>query len=46
MDQEETWHTGRPRPRPRVRWGPGSPPEGEQPPVFSPCPLLPNGWMD
>ena len=27
MDQDETWHGGRPRPRPHcVRWEPGSPP--------------------
>jgi len=26
MDQDETWHAGRPRPRPHcVRWGPSSP---------------------
>jgi len=27
MDQDETWHAGRPRPWPRwFRWGPSSPP--------------------
>ena len=32
MDQDETWHGGRPRPRPHcVRWGPSSPPKGAQP---------------
>ena len=46
MDQDETWHEGRPRPRPHcVRWGPISPFfffwGGEmglhQPPLFGPC---------
>jgi len=33
MDQDETWHRGRPWPRPHcVRWGPSCPPEGAQPP--------------
>jgi len=39
MDQHETWHTcrGRPRSRPHcVRWGPSSPSKG-QPPIFGPC---------
>ena len=40
MDQDETWHAGRPQPWPHcVRWGPSSP-------VFSPYLLWPNGWMD
>jgi len=36
MDQDETWHGGRPRPRRHcVRWGPSSPfPKGAQPPKF------------
>jgi len=37
------------RPRPHyVRWGPSCPcPKGaQQPPLFSPCLLWPNGWMD
>jgi len=39
------------RPRPRrhcVRWGPSSPPRigAQQPPVFDPCLLWPNGWMN
>jgi len=39
------------RPRPTrhcVRWGPGSPPlKGHSPPpIFGPCLLWPNGWMD
>jgi len=48
MDQSETWHRGRPRPRPHcIRWGPSSPsPKGAHTPIFSPCPLWPNGWMD
>jgi len=29
------------------RWGPSSPsPKGAQPPIFGPCPLWPNSWMD
>jgi len=36
MDQDECWHTGRPRPWPHcVRLGPSSPsPKGAQPPIF------------
>ena len=47
-DQDETWHAGRPRPRPHgFRWGPSAPsPKGAQPPIFCSCPLWPNGWMD
>jgi len=46
MDQDETWHGARSRPRPRcVRWGPSSP-KGTQPPIFGPRLLWPNGWMD
>jgi len=29
-----------------VRWGPNFPQKGTQPPVFGPCLLWPNGWMD
>jgi len=38
----------KPRPRPHcARWGPSSPPQkGAQPPIFSPCLLCPNGWVD
>jgi len=44
MDQDETWHAGRPRPRPHcVTWGPSSPSKGEQPPIFGPGLLWPNG---
>ena len=40
MDQDETWHEGRPRPRPHcTRWGPS-------PRIFGRCLLWPNGWMD
>ena len=39
MDQDETWHGGRPRTRPLcVRLGPSSPSlKGAQPPIFGPC---------
>jgi len=45
MDQDETWHGGRPRPWPHgVGWGSSSSsPKGAQPPIFSPCLLWPNG---
>jgi len=44
MDQNETWHGDRPRSRPhRVRRGP---PKRAQPPIFGPCHLWPNGWME
>jgi len=95
MDQDETWHTGRPRPQPHcVGWGPSSrlpqraqhrpqfsayvccgqtagwikmplgkevglgqgdivldgdsalPPQRGTAPIFGPCLLWPNGWMD
>jgi len=48
MDQDETWHGSRPRPRPHcVRWGPSSPPHPHKkghssPPLFGPCLLWPN----
>jgi len=47
-DQDETWHTGRPRPWPHcVRWRPSSPsPKGHSPPIFGPYLLRPNGCMD
>jgi len=36
MDQDETWHRGKPRPH-CVRWGPSSPPlKGAQSPHFRP----------
>jgi len=43
MDQEATWHGGRPRPRQHcIRWRPRSPPQTEaQPPIFGPCLLGP-----
>ena len=40
IDQDETWHAGRPRPWPHcVRWGPSSPPpkgHSPSPPIFGP----------
>ena len=48
MDQDGTWHGGRPWSRPHcARWGPSCPPEkGESPPpIFGPSLLWPNGWM-
>ena len=42
MHQDTTWYGGRPQPRWHcVRWDPAP-----QPPVFGPCLLWPNGWMD
>ena len=48
-----TWYGRRPRPRRQcVRWGtssfPPPPPKkgAQQPPLFGPCLLWPNGWMD
>jgi len=48
MDQDETWHAGRPRPWPRcVRWGPSSPSlKGANPPILGPYLLWPYGCMD
>jgi len=47
MDQAETWHAGRPRPRTHcVRWGSSSPPKGVQPPIFGAYLLRPNGCMN
>jgi len=52
MDQDETWHGGRPRPREHcVGWGPSLPPpkkkEGRaHSQISDPCLLWPNGWMD
>jgi len=46
MDPDETWHAGRPWYRPHcVGWGPSSPPRNgaQQPPLFGPCLLWPNG---
>ena len=42
---DDTWYGGRPRPRPRcVRWRPSCPQKGaQQPPLFGPCLLWPNG---
>jgi len=49
MDQDETWHAGRPRPWPHcVRWGPSSPPpKGGRASLFSAhvyCVQM-AGWM-
>jgi len=49
MNEDETWHLGRPWPWQHcVRWGPNSPPPTKraQPPIFGPCLLWPKGWMD
>jgi len=48
MDQDVTWHAGRPRPWPHcVRWRPICPPQrGTAPPVFGPYPLRPNACID
>ena len=48
MDQDETWHAGRPRPWPHcVRRGRSSPsPKGHSPPIFGPYLLRPSGCMD
>jgi len=49
MDQDETWHAGRPLPWPQcLRWEPRSPlPKGHSPsPIFGPGLLWPNCWMD
>jgi len=44
MNQDETWHGGRPRPTPHcVRWGPSSPPpqkKGAQPLNFQPMSIV------
>jgi len=46
VDQDETWHGGRPRPRPLcVRWGP-SPPKKGTAPNFRPMSVVPNGYMN
>jgi len=46
-DQDQTWHAGRPRPRPhRVRWGPRSPNPKKGHSAVGPCLLRPNGWVD
>ena len=48
MDQDETWHGGRPRTRPHcVKWGPSSPsPKGHSPQFFAHvCCGQTAGWM-
>jgi len=47
MDQDETWHGGRPRSRPHcVRFSFPLKGTAPLPPIFGPCLLWPNGWMD
>jgi len=49
MDQDGTWHGGRPQPRRLcVRWGPTAPLQkggGAPSPIFSPFILWPKGWI-
>jgi len=49
-DQDATWYGGRPRPKQRyvTRRTTFSLPRtgGRAPPIFEPCLLWPNGWMD
>jgi len=49
MNQDDTWHGGRPQPRRRcVRREPSPPPQkggGAPSPIFGPFLLRPNGWM-
>jgi len=41
MDQDETWHGGRPQPRPQcVRWRPSSPERGTAAPSFRPMSIV------
>jgi len=49
IDQDETWHAGRPWPWPHcVRWGPSSPSlkEAQPPSNFRPISVAANGCMD
>jgi len=49
MDQDETWHAGRPRPGYIVLNGDPAPPPlkgHSHPPIFGPYLLRPNGYMD
>ena len=47
MDRDATWQGGRAQPKRHcVRWGCSSPERGTTPPLFGPCLLWPNGWMD
>jgi len=48
MDQDGTWHGGRPLFSPHcARWRHSSPPQKKkaEPPIFGPSLLWPNGWM-
>jgi len=48
MDQDETWHRGRPQPGHIVLDGDPAPPPPTRHslPIFGPCLLWPNGWID
>jgi len=49
MDQDETWHAGRPWPWPHALDGDPAPPPpkgGAAPTIFGPYLLWPNGWMN
>ena len=48
MDQDETWHGRRSRPRPLCQMGTKLPlpQKGHSPPIFGSCLLWPTGWMD
>jgi len=49
MDQDDTWHGGKPQSRPHcVRWGPSSPAQRGTAPQYSAraCLLWPNGYVD
>jgi len=48
MDQDETWHAGRPQPKRHCVMGTQLPPpqKGNTAPIFDPYILWPDGWMD
>jgi len=49
MDQDETWHAGKPRKSALAtlcQMETSYPQKWAQPPIFGPCLLWPNGWMD
>ena len=47
MEQDETWHAGRPRPSPHcIRWGPTSPPQRGTTSNFRPISVAAKGCMD
>ena len=46
MDQDQSWHAGRPRPGPHcVRWGPSSPKRGSALRSFQPMSVVAK-WLD